>query len=218
MNVKVYDKIIDVLSEKFMSSQSDEDWEALYTAQDQFMQAFCDELSENADTKAKRCICEAVQYAITNSLSGNAIVYTDEKTAAEVEDIIWDMIGDMLLDVQIYKDNAGDWAVDVMFGGHYVPGWDGWSEMAQERAVENRPEKKVVIDLSDACEETFLWLSKLFANEADEAEGAAANERCFAKGSDGESVWQHENNAAMNTAYAELLKRARADVEKCMAS
>lgn len=82
--------------------------------------------SYNANTKEKEVIVNLLIYATRESQSGNAIVYVESKDLAEkVEDIIWDEIGDYLLDYEIYEEDS-KWVIDCMFAGNYIPYWDGW--------------------------------------------------------------------------------------------
>lgn len=59
-----------------------------------------------------------------------------------------------------------------------------------------------------------IWLSDLFKNEMEEALGAAENEDIFAAGSDGESAFQHKENARINREYAEILNDAYNEVQR----
>lgn len=94
-----------------------------------FMNHLLDEIREDYPGKAGQIVCEILDYVINHSTSGNAIAHVNtRKFANEVKEIIYETIDDMLLDpVQIYKDN-GLWAIDCMFGGFYVPEWDGFYE------------------------------------------------------------------------------------------
>lgn len=73
---------------------------------------------------------------------------------------------------------------------------------------------KTTITIPVADETTAFWLVSMFEKEAEDADGAASNERLWAKGSDGEAAEMHLENARLNAEYAELLKKAKADVEK----
>ena len=98
-----------------------------YEYQENFMNEVLDDFKKVGDinNSARQAIADLLEYAIRISESGNAIVDVDsEEIAREAEDIIWNELGDYLLDVQVYEMN-GQWCVDVMFGGLYVPGWDG---------------------------------------------------------------------------------------------
>lgn len=120
-----YIEKMDKYSEYYKDSQTEE----LYDEIGKFQQAFMNEVlnNYNADTQAKEYIRELLDYAINRSVSGNAIVSVPTKELAdEIDNIIYDEIGDYLLDdVQIYQECDG-WAVDVMFGGYFVPFWDGF--------------------------------------------------------------------------------------------
>lgn len=80
----------------------------------------------NADSPAKEVCRELLDYAVNYSQSGSSIYYVDSKELAEeVNEIIWEELGDYLLDCEVYEDNE-EWAIDCVFGGYFVPDWDGW--------------------------------------------------------------------------------------------
>lgn len=81
--------------------------------------------------KAKQVCYDALEYAVHHSESGSSIVYVDDKeTADKVEEIIWDEIGNKyMLDCPVIsEEDNGMWSIDCMFGGAYVPYWDGYNE------------------------------------------------------------------------------------------
>lgn len=82
------------------------------------------------DNPAKQICYELLDYAVHWSESGNAIVYEEnEDLANKVDDIIYDELDDYLLDVETYYDrHEKAWAIDCMFGGYFVPDWDGITE------------------------------------------------------------------------------------------
>ena len=73
-------------------------------------------------------MCELLEYVIKKSSSGSAIVDVDfEELAHDADLLLWEELSDYLLDSLVYEEN-GKWCVDAMFGGYYVPGWDGICE------------------------------------------------------------------------------------------
>jgi len=69
-----------------------------------------------------------LSYAVKNSESGNSIIDVESKEISdEIENIIWQEIGNYLLDYQVYKEN-NQWIIDCMFAGYYVPHWNGWND------------------------------------------------------------------------------------------
>lgn len=90
-----------------------------------YMTSVLKEYAKTADTAAKQLICELLDYAINHSESGSCITeaYTEE-VAKETEQLLWEEFGGYLLDSEVYQEN-GCWVVDVMFGGAYIPYWDG---------------------------------------------------------------------------------------------
>ena len=86
------------------------------------------------DNPAKQICYELLDYAVHWSESGNAIVYEENKEIAhQVDGIIYDELGEYLLDAEVYyDDDSQSWAIDCMFGGYFVPGWDGITEYLWE--------------------------------------------------------------------------------------
>ena len=82
----------------------------------------------NADTKEKEVVKDLIFDAIYSSETGQALAEVPEELDIDdVEAVIWEEIGDLLLDCFVDEDEDGKYA-DVMFGGCYVPHWDGWYE------------------------------------------------------------------------------------------
>ena len=82
------------------------------------------------DDSAKKICFELLEYAVLSSETGNSIFYLElskKKLFHMVEDIIWNEIGDYLLDVQ-FIENDDSYEINCMFAGNYVPKWNGWLE------------------------------------------------------------------------------------------
>lgn len=93
------------------------------------MTKYLEEYKAKADTRAKEVICEMLEYAISKSVSGSSIVSNLTKDEAEaVDDILWDEVGDLLAEADIYETKDGTWSLDCILCGNYVPEWDGWLE------------------------------------------------------------------------------------------
>lgn len=93
------------------------------------MTKYLEEYKAKADTRAKEVICEMLEYAISKSVSGSSIVSNLTKDEAEaVDDILWDEVGDLLAEADIYQKKDGTWCLDCIICGNYVPEWDGWLE------------------------------------------------------------------------------------------
>lgn len=103
-------------------------YEELSEFQRDYMENVLEEYKNTIDCKAREHIYELLCYAVRNSQSGSSILDVETKEEAdEIDNIIWEEIGNYLLDYEIYKDGEC-WAIDCMFGGNYVPYWDGWCE------------------------------------------------------------------------------------------
>ena len=103
-------------------------YEEVSEFQREYMENVLDEYQKTIDCKAREHIYELLCYAVKNSQSGSSILDVEtEEEADAIEDIIWDEIGDYLLDCEIYEE-GNHWAIDCMFAGNYVPYWDGWND------------------------------------------------------------------------------------------
>lgn len=131
MKLKEYNKKIEEFQDRLR--ESDDDWDEIYEELSSFQSAYMgkvlDEYKQTIDCPARQEIYNLLHYAVTNSQSGSSIIDVDtEDEANAIDAIIWEEIGDYLLDYQIYKEGE-HWAVDCMFGGAYVPYWDGWEDI-----------------------------------------------------------------------------------------
>ena len=130
MSYEEYNKKMDWYSEN-ITPDNEELFEEMCKFQTEYMGEVLTELRSKADTKAKEVVCDILDYAIRWSESGSVVEYVEtEELANEVDEIIWEMIGDYMLDApEIYKGKySGEWTIDCMFAGNYVPYWDGWFE------------------------------------------------------------------------------------------
>lgn len=115
-----------------LSNTYGKDWDNLYEKvsnfQQNYMENVLEEYQKTIDCEAREKIYELLCYAVRNSQSGSSIVDVEtEEIANEIDNILWEEIGHYLLDYEIYEE--GDyWAIDCMFGGNYVPYWDGWND------------------------------------------------------------------------------------------
>lgn len=130
MKFETYNAVMDVLSE-----QLKEAFEGLVDTVTEFQWEYMDDVLEEykktvGDDKAKAVCAEILEYAVKESTSGSVVVYVkDKETADKVDEIIWEEIGRYMLDApEIYEEN-GEYAIDCMFAGYYVPGWDGWLDV-----------------------------------------------------------------------------------------
>ena len=113
---------------KLCGDERDKFYEEMQKVQQDYMENILNEYEKTIDCEARKCIYDLLSYAVRTSQSGNSIVYVETKTVAdEIEDIIWEEIGDYLLDCKIYEEN-NRWAIDCMFAGICVPYWDGWRD------------------------------------------------------------------------------------------
>lgn len=132
MTFEEYNEKMHILEERLRATESEDEWDKVMDEinafQHKHMEAFVEEYMASAKgNRAKEEIADIFRYAVYCSESGSAIGYVDSKELAdEIDEIIWEEIGEYMLDApQIYESN-GEWAIDCMFGGNYIPEWDGW--------------------------------------------------------------------------------------------
>lgn len=137
MTLEEYDEQMRIFETQLRMTDSDAAWnevmERINDFQYEHMREFVAEYRSKADTKAKKEIADIFEYAVEKSESGSAIGYVDsEELANEIDKIIWEEIGDFMLDPpEVYKEKkeyGGQWCISCMFGGFYVPWWDGWND------------------------------------------------------------------------------------------
>lgn len=139
MPIEEYDNQMRIYSDQLRNS-TDQEWEDLYEKVSKFqhkhmteyleeLQKITEEETDEVTKEAREAVCELLEYAINDSESGSAIVYEiSEEVANKFDEIYEDMIGEFLLDaIEIYKEDDG-YVLDAMFGGNYVPYWDGWND------------------------------------------------------------------------------------------
>lgn len=128
MTIQEYDNVMNVFHSLLMDDD-DLDFDKWQDKVSQFQSEYMHNVIKNynADTKAKEKILDILTYAVEQSESGNSIRDVDtEEEVNEIDEIIWEEIGDYLLDYETYQNSDGTWAIDCMFAGNYVPYWDGW--------------------------------------------------------------------------------------------
>ena len=118
--------------ENRLSELRDDEWNDLYEEMSRFQQKYMKnvlaEYQKTIDSEAKEHIYNLLHYAVKHSQSGSSIEYVDTKEIANaIEEILWEEIGDYLLDYEIYEEN-NHWVIDCIFAGNYIPYWDGWDE------------------------------------------------------------------------------------------
>ena len=130
MTLQEYDRKIDVLYEWYKATKKEEDFKPIIDLQYKYMGEVVDTYTKNINGDPAKKICgDLLSYAVYSSQSGNSIVKIESKEIAnKVKDIIWDELGDYLLDADVYPC-YDCYVIDCMFGGKYVPEWDGWEVM-----------------------------------------------------------------------------------------
>lgn len=131
MTLAEYDEKMSVYAERLRNATGSE-FDALYEEVSNFQYAHMEDVllayKANIDCEAKGYIYSLLEYAVHSSSSGNSTIDVEsEEILTDIDNIIWEEIGDYLLDYQTYKEETY-WVVDCMFGGNYVPCWDGWKD------------------------------------------------------------------------------------------
>lgn len=115
-----------------LDRDSDEEWDELYEFQFTYMRGVLEEYRKTVgNNEAKRVCCSILDYIINQSESGsvNMAVETEE-FANEVREMALEDFAEYMLDApEVYFEEAFDeWMVSCMFGGYFVPCWDGFRE------------------------------------------------------------------------------------------
>lgn len=134
MTLEEYKGKMNEYSDKLKKTSGNE-WNEIYENmtdfQRKFMKQALEDYKKTVDCEEKKCIYDLLEYVVNFSESGSSVKYVDSKEMADkIDKIIWEEIGDYLLDYQVYEEND-KWAIDCMFGGYYVPEWDGWQNEEQ---------------------------------------------------------------------------------------
>lgn len=111
---------------------AEKDLDETYEYQSREMNKFLEEYRKEADSKAKKDICEIIESIIAWSESGSVVRWYDSKAEAQAvyDEILseYSPVAPMLTeDYDLYKDGE-KWVVSLMFYGDYVPGWEGFEE------------------------------------------------------------------------------------------
>lgn len=141
MTFEEYNKELDKLEQKIINNGIDSKGIAeLNDFKYKHMQEFVDEYkSKAAGDKVKEEIADLFESTITGGDSGSVVHYVEtEEMAKAIEDIIWEEIGDFMLDApEVYQCKySKEWVIDCMFGGAYIPEWDGTWDYLRERTEE----------------------------------------------------------------------------------
>lgn len=140
MTFDEYNEKIEILFDEYREDYDEDKLEELIAFQYKHMREFVAEYKKKINCTARQVCFDVFENMVECSESGSSVVYlsdyTDnikeqEKLAAEVEDMIWEDLGQYMLDApEIYLDKfyGNGWIVDCMFGGYYCPGWDGYNE------------------------------------------------------------------------------------------
>lgn len=128
MTLKQFDAQMSIYENELKNNYTYELFEEVSQFQSNFMSQLCDKYLKSAHTDAQRLMCELIDNVIRYSTTGQTAVYTDKKTAMDLDNVLAYEIGDLLLDCSVYNVGNDKWAVDVVFGGFYTPYWDGFCD------------------------------------------------------------------------------------------
>lgn len=122
--LEMYQANIGIAQSKGMNDDATRLYNEMTNVQIKYMTEFYE--SVVVDTPEKELVKELIDEAINNSETGQAkVVVPKELDLEKGSEVVWNEIGDMLLDILTYEED-GDNIIDVMFGGWYVPCWDGF--------------------------------------------------------------------------------------------
>ena len=125
MTFEEYNHAMSIYNDRLMSGE--DIMEEINDFQYSFMREVLEEYKAKADTEAKKEIYKILDYAVNHSQSGSVVQYIDDKQlASEIMEIIIEEIGDYMLEAPEFYEEGGEYVIDCIFGGYYVPEWDGW--------------------------------------------------------------------------------------------
>ena len=132
LTLKEYDKKMGEYADRLRAANYGKEWDDLYEEVSRFQYDFMGnvlaEYHKTIDCPARQCIYNLMHHAVKISESGSSIIDVETEAEADaIDNLIWEEIGDYLLDYQIYQED-NRWVIDCIFGGNYVPYWDGWAE------------------------------------------------------------------------------------------
>lgn len=135
LNLEEYDKKMEEYQDRLAATETNAEWDEVENEmskfQTEFMSGVLEDYKKTIDCAAKQWIYTLLEYAVKVSENGSSIAYVETKETADlIEEILWEEIGDYLLDCEIYPEK-GEWVIDCMFGGNYVPYWDGWKDQIE---------------------------------------------------------------------------------------
>ena len=137
MTFNEYNEQIKVMERKVIEDKfSDEALDSLKDFKRTHMQEFVDEYKRNAKGDGtKELIADLFAGTVEGGDSGSVVYYVEtEEEANAINEIIWEEIGHFMLDApEVYYDKySGEWVIDCMFGGAYIPEWDEtWSYLKE---------------------------------------------------------------------------------------
>lgn len=122
--LETYQANIGIAQSKGMFDDATRLYKEMTNVQIKYMTEFYESII--VDTPEKELVKELIDEAINNSETGQVkVVVSKELDLEKTGEVVWNEIGDMLLDILTYEED-GDNIIDVMFGGYYVPCWDGY--------------------------------------------------------------------------------------------
>lgn len=123
MTLQEYNKKMDAFYERLNSGE--DIMEEINDFKYDYMRGVLKEYEEKADTPAKQECAKILDYAVNFSTSGSVVIFIEEKELADqVDEIIWEELGDYMLDGPEYYEENGMYVIDCMFAGYYVPEWE----------------------------------------------------------------------------------------------
>lgn len=130
--IKIYSDTVSMLANMLDAADTKEKREeivpVLFSYQNEGMKTILEMYKQECTTPEKIVLYNLLEYAVNGSYSGNSIIRLDDELLyKKTEKILWEELGDMLLDVDYYQKN-NKYVIDCIFGGAYIPHWEGWLE------------------------------------------------------------------------------------------
>lgn len=136
MTLEEYNKGITEYYDFIMNDPERNDvlWQEMFEYQYCYLTDIIEDWGVKTKTEAELAVLKILKGMRDYSVSGNYIIEVDtEEIARETDQLLFDNFRDMLLESNVYQDYRDSWSVDVIFGGFYVPGWEGFDEQWKEK-------------------------------------------------------------------------------------
>lgn len=95
----------------------------------EYMGSVLEKYKANVDCKEKEHVYDMLEFIVNHGTNGSVCINVeDEGMANRVADLLCEELGEYTLEAPEIFEYDGKWNVDAIFGGYFVPEWDGFTE------------------------------------------------------------------------------------------